>query len=160
MPASPITTYLARLRADLQTGDATERTHYSTLRALPESFTPGVTAPVEPKRIACGAPDFRVRKGQLLIGYVEAKDVGLNLDEVAASAQLKKRYLPALANLILTNHLEFRWYVNGAWRATAHLGRLSDGRVTGSREGTQEAARPRASALFAARGRGAAAGVL
>ncbi len=30
-------------------------------------------------------------------------------------------YRPGLPNLILTDYLEFRWYVNGERRQTAHL---------------------------------------
>jgi hypothetical protein len=48
------------------------------------------------------------------IGHLEAKDVGKDLDEVEKSEQMK-RYLPALPNLILTDYLEFRWYVSGEY---------------------------------------------
>lgn len=33
-------------------------------------------------------------------------------------------YLNALGNLILTDYLEFRWYVEGELRLTAFLGRI------------------------------------
>ena len=49
------------------------------------------------------------------MGYVEAKDVGLDLDQIEKSEQLQ-RYLEAFPNLVLTNYLEFRWYVNGKRR--------------------------------------------
>ena len=38
-----------------------------------------------------------------------------------------KRYLPALPNLILTDYLEFRWYVDGEHRQTARLARVGKG---------------------------------
>ena len=38
-----------------------------------------------------------------------------------------KRYLPALPNLILTDYLEFRWYVSGEHRQTARLARVGKG---------------------------------
>jgi len=57
MPISPITTYLAHLRADLKTGDATERTHYPTLKELIESLAPGVNAIVS-RRPSLGFPRF------------------------------------------------------------------------------------------------------
>jgi hypothetical protein len=62
------------------------------------------------------------RHGPLTIGYVEAKDIGVPLREAERSEQLR-RYLASLDNLILTNYLEFRWYLKGkrqlkrAWRA-------------------------------------------
>ena len=64
---------------------------------------PGVTAINEPQRIACGAPDLVVVRGDgLNLGYVEAKDVGKSLDEAEQSDQLR-RYRRALPNLILTD---------------------------------------------------------
>ena len=42
--------------------------------------------------IAVGAPDFRIINNKLATGYVECKDIGINLDEVIKTEQLK-RYL-------------------------------------------------------------------
>ena len=127
MRVSPITDYVASLRHDLRAGGATERTHYSTLKALIEGLQPGVDAAVEQKRIDCGAPDFHIRRGEVIVGHIEAKNVGCSLDEAERSAQLKDRYLPALQNVILTNFLEFRWYVDRERRLTAALGSLGAG---------------------------------
>ncbi len=111
------------------------------MKTLIEALLPGAEVIVEAKRIACGTPDFDVRKGELRVGYLEAKDIGLNLDEVAESEQLKKRYLPALTNLVLTNYLEFRWYVRGELRETAVLGRVdSQGKVKPVSGGAEEVA--------------------
>ena len=79
---------------------------------LIESYGNGIDASSDPKHIACGAPDFIVEKGKVPLGYVETKDIGADLDKVEKSDQMK-RYLKALNNLILTDYLEFRWYVNG-----------------------------------------------
>jgi hypothetical protein len=57
-----------------------------------------------------------------VLGYVEAKDVGVSLDEAAKSEQVKKRYLPALPNFVLTDYLEFRWFVDGQLRDKVVLG--------------------------------------
>jgi len=43
---------------------------------------------------------------------VEAKDIDIDLRKVERLEQLK-RYREALPNLILTDYLEFRWYVEG-----------------------------------------------
>ena len=56
----------------------------------------------------------------LTIGYVEAKDIGISLDKIEGDEQLT-RYRRALDNLILTDYLEFRWYVQGEKRMTARL---------------------------------------
>jgi hypothetical protein len=111
--AEIFTRYIKNLAKALSTGDATEHTHRPALKDLIEDLPSGIMATNEPKRIECGAPDFIVRKGALTIGYIEAKDTGKNLVEEEKSEQLK-RYHESLTNLILTDYLEFRWYVDGA----------------------------------------------
>ena len=79
--------YARQIERAVVRGDATERTHYPTLKALLEAVEGGVTATTEPKRIECGAPDFRVSRGQTTVGYVEAKDVGTSLDAIEKDAE-------------------------------------------------------------------------
>src|SRR3990167_6877746 len=102
MTANPIETYRRVLERDLQAGNATEPTHYPTLKALIQSLAPGVTATNNPKQIECGAPDFVVsrtaRHGRVTLGYMEAKDVGKDLGEEERSEQLK-RYRSGLRHL-------------------------------------------------------------
>jgi hypothetical protein len=114
---SLILNYLRRIEADHQQGNDTEHTHRPALKALLESLDPRIIATNEPKRIACGAPDLVItqRKTTLVLGHVEAKDIGISLNEAKKSDQLK-RYLPALSNLLLTDYLNFRWFVDGAER--------------------------------------------
>jgi predicted helicase len=119
----PIKSYLQTLSAALKQGNATEHTHRPGLKKLVEDLAKGITATNEPKRIACGAPDYIVTRGVVPIGYIEAKDVDASLDEVESSEQLK-RYRSSLRNLILTNYLEFRLYRNGEHVHTASLGKL------------------------------------
>jgi len=102
--------YLKAIRAKFETGDASEHTHRPALEDLVESFSKNVIVINEPKRIACGAPDLVIKKEDFPIGYIEAKDIGRSLDEAERSEQLD-RYLNSLENLILTDYLEFRWYV-------------------------------------------------
>jgi hypothetical protein len=114
---SPILTYLRKVEAAHTQGNDTEHTHRPALKALLEALDSRIVATNEPKRIECGAPDLAInrKKGGLLIGNVEAKDIGVSLSEAKKSDQLK-RYLPAMPNLLLTDYLDFRWFVNGAER--------------------------------------------
>ena len=116
--------YLRGVERLRQQGNATEHTYRPDLRDLLQAILPGVSATNEPKRVACGAPDFVIARqtphGPLTIGYLEAKDISVSLDETEKSEQLH-RYLRSLPNLVLTDYLEFRWYVNGERRMTARL---------------------------------------
>ena len=145
MPVSPLTTYKSSIQADIERGIATEETYRPYLKRLVEDIgPPGFTATNEPKRVACGAPDFQVSQntphGPLTIGYIETKDIGASLDEAERSEQLC-RYLPALRNLILTDYLEFRWYVDGQQRLSARLAsKDASGRLLPVKGGAEEVA--------------------
>ncbi len=112
--------YIKKIERDLRGGKATEYTYRGTLELLIESMANGIQASNDPKHIAVGAPDFIVEKRKVPLGYIETKDVGADLNAVEKSEQMK-RYLKGLHNLILTDYIEFRWYVNGVKRLTAHL---------------------------------------
>lgn len=127
---NPYRAYLRELRANLAAGNATEHTHRPALKALLEGAAVGVTATNEPKRIECGAPDFVVSRaaaeGEGIpqpVGYVEAKESNVELGAIEQDSNRRsprtdngkqlKRYRAALPNLLLTNYLEFRWYLDG-----------------------------------------------
>lgn len=122
MSAPDFNDYLKSITSALKRGDATEHTHRPALKTLVESFAKNITATNEPKRIACGAPDYIVTKGAIPVGYIEAKDVNIDLDETENDEQLK-RYRASLRNLILTDYMEFRYYRNGVPALTARLGK-------------------------------------
>ena len=119
--------YLQQVETALKRGDATEHTYRPFFKTLLESLHPAVTAINEPKRSAAGAPDYLVarKSGNLTLGYVEAKDIGVSLDDAADSEQLA-RYRRSLPNLLLTDYLEFRRFVEGEKkpRLVARLARV------------------------------------
>ncbi|MGA2069708.1 MAG: type ISP restriction/modification enzyme [Sedimentisphaerales bacterium] len=123
--------YLSEINKAYLKGNATEHTHRPALKVLIETLGKNITATNEPRQIACGAPDILVssRKGNLdlRIGYIECKDIGVDLKKEEKSEQIKKRYLPSLHNFILTDYIEFRWYTNGELRETATLAREGKG---------------------------------
>ena len=140
MESTSFKIYLKELQKNLSTGQATEHTHRSALKTLLESVGENITAINEPKRIECGAPDYIITLAGTPIGYVEAKDVGRSLDAAERSEQMR-RYRESLNNLILTDYLEFRWYVEGEHRETVRLATLTiDGRIRTRRGGIQAVA--------------------
>lgn len=90
--------------------ELTDRTPLETLlQAVADETANGADVQHEPKRVAAkGAPDFKVRRGGQIIGYVENKQIGENLDKVLKSDQIKK-YLELSKNIILTDYLQFVW---------------------------------------------------
>jgi hypothetical protein len=111
---APLPDYLRKPERAFKRGDATEHTHRPALKELLESLDDKIIATNEPKRSECGAPDYVVsrKRDQLSLDYIEAKDIGADLTEIERSEQLK-RHLASLPNLLLTDYVEFRWFVDG-----------------------------------------------
>jgi predicted helicase len=129
MTTTSMQDYIQTLDKELAAGNTTEHTHRTALKILFQSLDPAVIATNEPQHItAVGAPDFRIIQKKMPIGYVECKDIGKNLDEVLETEQLK-RYLKSFQNLLVTDYLEFRWYVGGKLRLRETIGELVKGKV-------------------------------
>ena len=114
--------YLDEVKKVFRSREATEHSYRPALKSLLESVSEDIEAINEPKRRTFGAPDFIIRKREIPLGYIEAKDVGRNLDKLdAREKEQLNRYKTSLNNLILTNSLEFRWYVRGEHKKTVTL---------------------------------------
>ena len=104
--------YITELNQIHKAGNATEHTYRPALKSLLEKITTGLTVTNEPKRIACGAPDYIVTRNEIPVGYIEAKDVGIDLNGKANKAQFD-RYKQSLDNLIITDYLAFQLFEEG-----------------------------------------------
>jgi len=143
--------YLKALAKNLAHDDATEHTHRLALQTLLQAVGKGITATNEPKRIQSGAPDFNISHKKIPLGHIETKDIGVSLDAIEKDGakvtpsshdgkQLKK-YLAGLPNLIVTDYLEFRWFVGGQKHLTARIAELqSSGKLHPKPEGELELA--------------------
>lgn len=120
--------YLASIQREFETGNATEHSYRHSLKALIEGINNKVIATNEPKRRACGAPDYIITRGEIPVGFIEAKDVGKNLQEVEKSNQMD-RYLESLENLILTDYLEFRFYIQGEYIDSVRIAHIDRGKL-------------------------------
>ena len=144
--SSPLRAYYNSLKTTFATKQATEHSYRSAFENLIQEFGgKRVRALNEPKRIACGAPDFIVERGGVPIGHVECKDIDIDLNRVERDDQLM-RYRDSLPNLILTDYLEFRWYVEGKLHLKARLAH------TGSRDriAIDQTGAPQVAELFSA----------
>ena len=111
---SIVESYLNNLQEDLITENAREHSYRPALKNLFQSINPQVTAVNEPTKSRFGSPDlafFHKKNLAVRIGYVEAKDIHIDLDQFEKTEQLK-RYL-GYSNLIITNYIEFRFFRNG-----------------------------------------------
>ena len=119
---SLISEFIAKVQTTYKTGSATEHSYRPALQALFNGLTENVTALNEPKRVECGAPDFIIFRGEIVIGHVEAKDIGIGLRGMKdANKNQQERYKKALSNLIYTNCLDWDFYRNGELLASVTI---------------------------------------
>lgn len=104
--------YIDKINTLFKTGNAREHSYRGDLQNLIMAILPDVLVTNEPARVDCGAPDYVLTRKDIPIGYIEAKDIGVDL----ASKTLKEqfdRYKSGLTNLIFTDYLEFHFYKEG-----------------------------------------------
>ncbi len=110
----PISAYLIQVTKRYNSGIAKEHAYRADLEKLLRAFVPTeheVTN--EPANVTqCGNPDFVITNNQIAVGFIEAKDIGKDLDSKNYKEQFD-RYKNALDNLIITDYLEFRFYQKG-----------------------------------------------
>jgi predicted helicase len=113
-----IESFVEDVAKKMHQGDAREETYYGVFERFLENYSQeleakNATVTALPKRTDAGNPDFRVWDGShKVIGYVEAKKPGANLDKIQESEQLK-RYRGTFPNVILTDFFEYRLYKDG-----------------------------------------------
>lgn len=125
--------YLAELDQLYRTGRATEHSYRPALQRLLAALLPDVLTTNEPKRIACGAPDYILTRGEIPVGYIEAKDVGVDLAHKSLKEQFE-RYRNGLGNLIITDYLAFDYYRQGEKTASIRIGSTENGGIAANPE--------------------------
>ena len=107
-----LTQYIEKINTLYKTGNAREHSYRGDLQNLIMAILPDVLVTNEPARVDCGAPDYVLTRKDVPIGYIEAKDIGIDL----ASKTLKEqfdRYKSGLSNLVFTDYLDFHFYKDG-----------------------------------------------
>jgi hypothetical protein len=121
-----ISDFVSKVQSVYGTGNATEHSYRSAFEALFADL--GATALNEPKRVKCGAPDFIVSQGEIVVGHVEAKDLHVGLRNMKdANKNQQDRYRAALPNLIYTNALDWDFYRDGELVASVSIADFATG---------------------------------
>ncbi len=68
-----LTKYIEKVMQQFNTGKTTEHSFRGALQELIFSAVDKIEIINEPRRIACGAPDYIIQKKGIPIGYIEAK---------------------------------------------------------------------------------------
>jgi len=137
MANAEITKYIADLNSIYQTGKATEHSYRPALLRLLEDTVnaqdsrvrKGLLFTNEPKRIDCGAPDYIATRNGIPIGYIEAKDIGIDLNGKANRVQFD-RYKQSLDNIIFTDYIDFHLYIKGKFIDSARIAEIKGNKIS------------------------------
>lgn len=126
-----IDNYIDKLNQRFKRGNATEHTFRGDLQNLIENLIPTVSATNEPAGQKCGKPDYVLMKGDIPLGYIEAKDIGeKDLEGKKNNKNQFDRYKAALNNLIFTDYLSFHFYRDGEQNGeSVEIGKILNGTI-------------------------------
>ena len=121
--------YLTALNTRYITGIASEHSYRADLEALVKQLISGVEVTNEPSQVTdCGNPDYVITRKNIPIGYIEAKDIGKNLNAKIYVEQFT-RYKNALDNLIITDYIYFQFFENGELMAQIQIADIKNGKI-------------------------------
>lgn len=133
-----VTAYIAEVAKLVKTGKTTEHSFRGILANLLNALAPGLQAVNEPKRTACGAPDYIVQNmAGAPVFFVEAKDIGdgdLDGRKRTGHKEQFDRYKAALSPIIFTDYLDFRLYMHNQFVSAARIADFDGDRVTARKE--------------------------
>ena len=105
--------YIEIVSKRLQSGISGEHSYRGDLEMLIRQLVSGIEITNEPKDVTdCGNPDYVITEGEIPVGYIEAKDIGKDLNSKSYKEQFN-RYKKALDNLIITDYIWFQFFQNG-----------------------------------------------
>ncbi|WP_374402059.1 type ISP restriction/modification enzyme [Flavobacterium sp.] len=125
-----LTQYIDKINTLYKTGNAREHSYRGDLQNLIMAILPDVLVTNEPARVDCGAPDYVLTRKDVPVGYIEAKDIGVDLGSKTLKEQFD-RYKSGLSNLIFTDYMDFHFYKDGELTtkiAIATLRQAQDGK--------------------------------
>ncbi len=123
-----ISEYVSHLNTLYITGHAREHSYRGDLQTLMSTILPDVLVTNEPARVSCGAPDYMLTRKGVPVGYIEAKDIGVDLNSKSLKEQFD-RYKAGLNNLVITDYLKFKFYKGGEFITEISIATMENGQI-------------------------------
>jgi len=121
--------YVEIVSKRLQSGISREHSYRGDLETLIRELVKGIEITNEPANVTdCGNPDYVITKGKIPVGYIEAKDIGKDLNSKSYKEQFG-RYKKALDNLIITDYIWFQFFQNGELVHEIKIGKIENNSV-------------------------------
>ena len=113
MKKERIEKYLLDLKSISESSRKTEHSYRPILVELIKTILPDLKVINEPGKVEIGSPDIGVFKNDLMIGFIETKNIGdtdLSGQKKSGNKEQITRYKRIFPNLIVTDFLRFRLY--------------------------------------------------
>jgi predicted helicase len=121
--------YVEIVSKRLQSGISREHSYRGDLETLIRELVKGIEITNEPANVTdCGNPDYVITKGKIPVGYIEAKDIGKDLNSKSYKEQFG-RYKKALDNLIITDYIWFQFFQHGELVHEIKIGEIENNSV-------------------------------
>jgi predicted helicase len=124
-----INLYLSIIRKRYESGISREHSYRGDFENLFRALVSGVEVTNEPANVTdCGNPDYVIMRGKIPVGYIEAKDIGKDLNSKTYTEQFS-RYKKALDNLIITDYLWFQFFQHEQLVYEIRIADIADGKI-------------------------------
>lgn len=121
--------YLETIAKRYNSGISSEHSYRADLEGLIRGLVTGVEITNEPSKVTdCGNPDYVITRKKIPVGFIEAKDLGKDLNKKQYKEQFN-RYKKALDNLIITDYLWFQFFQHGELVHEIKIGEIIDNTV-------------------------------
>jgi predicted helicase len=120
--------YISKINTLYRTGNAREHSYRGDLQNLIMAILPDILVTNEPARVNCGAPDYVLTRKDVPVGYIEAKDIGVDLGDKKLKEQFD-RYKSGLSNLVFTDYMDFHFYKDGEFTTKIAIARVENGLI-------------------------------
>ncbi|MBP8066182.1 MAG: DNA methyltransferase, partial [Flavobacterium sp.] len=132
-----VTQYIDKINTLYKTGNAREHSYRGDLQTLLMAILPDVLVTNEPARVECGAPDYVLTRKDVPVGYIEAKDIGVDLGSKTLKEQFD-RYKSGLTNLIFTDYMDFHFYRDGELTTKIAIASVENGNIVAKPENFEQ----------------------
>lgn len=122
--------YISSINNKFCSGIAREHAYRADLESLIKNIVPHIDVTNEPTNVTdCGNPDYVLTENNIPRGFIEAKDIGKDLNDKTLNKKQFDRYRKALDNLIITDYLWFQFFQNEELVHEIRIGEIQNGKV-------------------------------
>ena len=121
--------YIQSVNSKYISGIAREHAYRADLENLIKNIVPHIDVTNEPANVTDWKPDYVLTENKIPRGFIEAKDVGKDLNDKTLNKNQFDRYRKALDNLIITDYLWFQFFQDEELIHEIKIGEIQNGKV-------------------------------